>query len=397
MAHFGSPQNAPDPDGGWSEEIKVVKNAVIVPPRVSSMIQPAGVLDGEGNYVPHGALWRKHRPITTIPEMPEEINRERKGRWLWGGVLWVHFGHFLVESSSRLWALDQMKDELDGVIFVPKRPNKGTRLYGYHKDFIHLMAPGIDIRIAAQPNRIEELVVPGQGFGIGRITRGTEAFRSAFRSSFGKHVKPEGSKKLYISRSALGLRKGGLLGEEKLEEYLRAEGYDIFHPEQHAMSEQVARYKAAEQVIGADGSALHLFSMVGRPEQKVAIISRRKSRAQQYLVENVEHFCGAAPLNIQELKREWVRVIGDKTAPSRSSHGEMDLPKIGAVLEAEGFVSSAGHWENLSDAELQSLFQGKDNPEGVTFKPVEKEDPAERARIKEMRVARRAAAASKVA
>ncbi|MEX0337951.1 MAG: DUF563 domain-containing protein [Arenibacterium sp.] len=375
-----------------------MKNAVIVPPLVSSMIQPAGVMDADGNYVAHGALWRKHRPITTMPEMPAEIKRERKGRWLWGGVLWVHFGHFLVESSSRLWALDQLKDELDGVIFVPKRPNKGTRLYPYHKDFIHLMAPGIDIRIAAQPNRIEELVVPGQGFGIGRITRGTTAFKTAFRNSFGKHVKPEGKKKLYISRSALGFRKGGLLGEEKLEEYLRAEGYDIFHPEQHAMSEQVARYKAADQVIGADGSALHLFSMVGRSDQKVAIISRRKSRAQQYLVENVEHFCGSAPLNIQHLKREWVRVIGDKTAPSRSSHGEMDLPKIGSVLEENGFIASSRTWENLSDAELQAMFQDKDNPEGATFKPVEKEDPAERARIKEMRTARRAASqGSKVA
>lgn len=382
---FG-PDNQPLPEGGWSEEIVTLPEALVVPPAESSFVQAAGVLDRDGRYCPQGALWRKYRPLTTEPPMPAEVPDTLPGRWLWGGVLWAHFGHFLVESSARLWALDQIDRPVDGILFIPKRPKVGDMVRGFQRDFIGLMAPGLPIRVADAPLRVEELVVPGQGFGLGKITAGTRKFRDAIHHRFAKDVKPEGPEKIYISRSELGLGKGGLLGEERLEDLLRAEGYEIFHPQNHDIATQLARYKAAKKVIAADGSALHLFAMVGHADQPVAMILRRQSGANNLLAGNVAHFCGSEPVVIGALRTEWVKAKQKKS--NRLSFGEIDHEVLGRVLGEAGFVRPGLRWPRLTEAERQQILTEKGLGGNETFV----ESPYYvRQRVQAMRQARRVA------
>ncbi|EBA17041.1 hypothetical protein RSK20926_08727 [Roseobacter sp. SK209-2-6] len=351
------PEDQPLPEGGWSEESLALADACVVPPKVSALVQPAGVLYADGSYCPQAALWRRYRPITTQPETPPTVERSLNGRWLWGGVLWAHFGHFLVESTSRLWGLAHLKHEVRGVLFIPKRPASGSDIQGFHREFLSLIAPELRIHVAAEPTKVEELIVPGQGFGLGRITQGTRKYRNAIHSRFARDVRPDGPEKLYISRSALGLGKGGLLGEEKLEHYLEAEGYEVFHPQDHSMRDQIARYKAARHVIAADGSALHLFALVGRPDQKVAIIMRRESGASNLLADNVAGFCRRDPLVIDALRAEWVPQ--EKQRSSRLSFGELNHSIIGKELARHGFISGDGEWQSLSRAACRRLLETK--------------------------------------
>lgn len=386
---FG-PNDQPLPDGGWSEEIITLSDATVVPPDESNFVQAAGVLDSAGGYCPQAALWRKYRPLTTEPPMPQTVPDSLPGRWLWGGVLWAHFGHFLVESTARLWALDHLDAPVDGILFIPKRPAVGEALRGFHTDFIHQMAPGLPIRVAARPMRVEQLVVPGQGFGLGKITAGTRSFRDAIHNRFARDIEPDGPDKLYISRSALGLGKGGLLGEERLEELLREEGYEIFFPEQHDIATQIARYKAAKQVVAADGSALHLFAMVGRVDQPVAMILRRQSGANNLLALNLETFCGRKPLVISALRTEWVRA--NKAKSNRLSFGELDHRAIGQALGQAGFVREGLDWPVLSKQERQQVLRDKGLGKNSNFV----ESPAfAKKRIRDMRLARRAARADR--
>ncbi|MFV0514565.1 MAG: glycosyltransferase 61 family protein [Jhaorihella sp.] len=380
------PLTQPHPEGGWSESITTLQDAVVVPPTVSKLVQAAGVLDADGGYCPQGALWRKHRPITIRPDMPGELAETIPGRWLWGGVLWVHFGHFLVESTARLWALDRLEQPVDGILFIPKRPKVGDKVMGYQTRFAELMAPGLPLRVAAAAARVEELVVPGQGFGLGRITAGTRAFRDAIHNRFARDIAPDGPEKIYVSRSALGLGKGGMLGEERLEEMLEAEGYHIFHPQQHDLHVQIARYKAARQVIAADGSALHLYAMVGRPDQSVAMILRRKSGANNLLANNVTHFCARAPVVVEALRTEWVRASKGKS--DRLSFGELDHAVIARRLGEAGFVRKGLDWPVLSEAERQSILARRRIAGNDAF--IESPQFA-RERVRRVRLARRAA------
>ncbi len=385
---LNDPETQPMPEGGWSESIEEISGAVVIPPEISAFTQAAGVLYADGAYCPRGALWRKFRPLTTRPEMPTEEPVALKGRWLWGGVLWAHFGHFLVESTSRLWALDRIEGDIDGVLFIPKRPRVGDTVRGFQRDYLDLMQSELPIEVATDALRVERLIVPGQGFGLGAITRGTSSFRDAVHKRFGTHIAPDGGSRLYISRSALGLGKGGLLGEERLEDHLRAEGYEIFHPEKYDLATQIARYKAASQIVAADGSALHLYAMVGRADQQVAMILRRTSGANNLLATNVAAFCGAEPLVIHALNTEWWR--RDHGKSNRLSFGELHHPAIAEALGAAGFVSESADWPIISDTERAQLFQSKGLDLETGFMESPEHERRRKRRMREERRARRA-------
>ncbi|WP_114961997.1 glycosyltransferase 61 family protein [Tritonibacter mobilis] len=383
------PTQLPSPKGGWSESMTVLRNVTVVPPVESSMVQAAGLLREDGSYCHEGALWRRHRPITTKPDMPKEITQKIPGRWLWGGVLWAHFGHFLVESTARLWALANLDAPVDGVLFIPKRPAVRDQVRGFQSEFVGLMQKDLPIRVAADPAMVEELVVPGQGFGLGDITEATPKYRNAIHAQFARDIKPEGPEKLYISRSKLGLGKGGLLGEEQMEAYLAAEGYEIYHPQEHSLSAQLARYKAARKVIAADGSALHLYAMVGRPDQKVAMVLRRKSTAHTLLTDNVRHFCKCDPLVIGALRTEWVPK--DNQRSSRLSFGELDHSVIGRALKDGGFISGGENWPVLDDDARQNVLKDK----GIKSNRFVESPAFQKAREEQERAERRARRAAR--
>ncbi len=164
----------PAPEGGWSEQIRRISNARVVPATESKFVQEAGILDADGRYVPEGALWRRYRPLTEEPS-PAEPQEKLKGKWLWGGVLWMHFGHFLVESTGRLWPYHELGDEIEGVVFIPKRPKNKTKMVGFQTDFFDLLGIDKEVKILDAPTEIEELIVPGQGFGLGEIANGHRA------------------------------------------------------------------------------------------------------------------------------------------------------------------------------------------------------------------------------
>ncbi|WP_282095953.1 glycosyltransferase 61 family protein [Epibacterium ulvae] len=385
-------QDKPSPEGGWSETCVTLNSPYVVPPLISGLVQPAGILAADGSYCDHGALWRRHRSITTQPDMPSNVPDQLEGRWLWGGVLWAHFGHFLVESTSRLWALDDLSQDIDGILFIPKRPSEETEIRGFHRRFVDLIAPGLPIRVANQPTRVEELIVPGQGYGLGQIISGTQRFRNFIESRFACDIAPEGPDKLYISRSKLGLRKGGLLGEEQLETLLEEQGYTIFHPQDHSLDVQLARYKAADKIVAVDGSALHLYAMVGRSDQKVAMILRRMSGASQQLVDNVSAFTGCGMVVVNALRTEWLPI--DQQKSNRLSFGELDHSKVAMALRAKGFIAADSEWPALNNRERRKLLWRKGIREDENF--VESPEFRKKA-IREMRQKRRARRAARLA
>lgn len=335
----------PVPEAGWTREIDELQNAVVVPPSETGFVQKAGVLTAQGQYQANGALWRNGRSLTTPPDMPKGDLPLRKGTWLWGGVLWMHFGHFLVESMARLWALDHLDRKIDGILFIPKRPKNGDEVAGFQSKLIEMMGVDVPVVCAATPERVERLIVPGQGFGLGTMIQGTPEFRAAMANRFGKEIAAEGPKKLYVSRSKLPAGRGNLIGEAELEANLAAEGYTIYHPEKHDIAHQIASYKAASHIIAAEGSSLHMVAMVCDSKTDVAIVVRRPSGATRNLEVHLEAFSGKAPITITQLTQSW-KPRG--AAKPRNWMGELDMPALQDALITAGFIDSTGpRWAPL--------------------------------------------------
>ena len=356
---LAAPQ-APDPAGGWSAQMVHLADAVVIPPAKRGFVTASGLLTCDGHPVPMGDLWRKARPLTQPPPMPEAAPGALAGHWVWGGVLAGHFGHFLVESTGRLWGATQVP-KAEGIIFIPKGP-KLTELLRWQTEFFELAGVSGRVILATEPLQVERLSVPGQGFGLGEIVRGTAATRDFF-SRFGAGIAAEGGEKLYISRSKLSDQKGLLIGEHALEERLAAEGYDIFHPQKHSMTEQVARYKAATQVIAAEGSAVHFFAMVARPNQRLAMILRRRSSATRQIEQHLSGFAGITAVTLDALRRIWVRSDAQR---ARLGLGELDLPRLQHLLAQAGFIRTGGPvWDALRDDEVEARIGSKFHPVAV--------------------------------
>ncbi len=370
MDKFSDASSWPEPESGWSREIRVLDRALVLPPTISSTVQPAGVLTNDGEYCAHSATWRGKRAITTEPEAPQTDIEKLSGRWLFAGLLWIHFGHFLAESTSRLWALDQLKGKVDGILFIPKRPAVGDAISQMHYSFMETLGCDLPIEVASQPTEVEKLYVPGQGFGLGSMVLGTPEYREFINNNFGKNIEPDGPEKLYISRSALGPKRGGIIGEEALEQNMVANGYEVFHPQQHTMHDQVAKYKAAKKVVALDGSALHLFALVGKKSQKVAMIPRRTSSVHNNISNQIEAFCGTPPLVADVIVNDWVPERFNR--PNRMSIGELDIDMLAKMLKEHGFVDNADDWQSLPWRQRKRAIRQLEKSLNTNFKPIER-------------------------
>jgi hypothetical protein len=395
----------PSAEGGWSHDIRTVPNAVIATTTLPDLVQPAGVFDDSGAYVHEAVLWRG-RALMTAPETCPEPVQTIPGRWLWAGVLLNHFGHFLVESTGRLWGMDAVQGPLDGIIFMSKRDadeeGDAVELSVFHQRFMALLGIDLPFRVVTQPTRVETLEVPGQGFGIGSLSSGTPAFRRFMQSRFALNIAAEGPEKMYISRSGLSAARGGVLEEERIEALLTAHGYDIFHPQKHPIEEQIARYKAARQVVALDGSALHLLAMVAGPDHRIAMIKRRDSGASESILAHLTAFAGRAPQVIDVIKQDWVR--SDRKRADRTSVGELDFARLSADLIALGFLPEGATIPALSQKQADRAIlkvERELRKRRLTFRPVPRGvDPASvpiriaptRDEIKAEKLARRSAA-----
>jgi hypothetical protein len=242
--------------------------------------------------------------------------------------------------------LRDLTGQLDGILFLHKRNAEVTE---FHRTFLRMLGCDLPIHVVQGATRVEKLHVPGQGFGLGRISMGTTRFRDFFRSDFARDIAPDGPERLYVSRSALGPKRGGVLGEHLLEEALVAEGYEVFHPQHHPLALQIARYRAARRIVALDGSALHLAAFACSPDQRIAMIRRRTSSMSNAIALHIKAFSGVAPDVIDTIHADWV--LRDRARADRFSMGELDMPALQAALRQAGYIAAEGpDWPALDTA-----------------------------------------------
>jgi len=352
--------------------IPLIQGAIVVPPAKglgNQSIQRSGVLRPDGGLVPESVTWRGRSQVTVEPRMPApDAIQDLPGTWMFMGPLFGHFGHFLVESVCRLWALEPLRGKIDGVVYVPKFQNRPEHVMATYRPFLEALGVDVPMRNLDEPTRVERLFVPPQGFGMFQMIEGSPEFRDFARAHCGQGIEPKGAARIYISRSALPAQRGSVLGETIIEEHLKAEGYEVFHPQKHSFADQIAAYKAATHVIGVDCSPLHLLALVGHRDQTVAIIARRDGDLDQIFARQINAFQGAETFAINHLRRNWIEAHGNR--PSRTSWGEVDFPALGASLREAGLIEG-GDWPALTEEQVREHVERIGAAQGIAFRPYE--------------------------
>ncbi len=363
-----------NPQTPLAGDIRIVENALLVPwghGKRRRIARPAGVFDAQGNFCTDAMTWRSgQRPTTVEPELPSEaeVDQEIAGTVLYAGMSYGHFGHALCESLARLWAVDEFLEPIDAVAFIPRKNlTWPERSLGMVRTITASLGEIPSLTAYIKPTRIERLVIAPQAFGTNDLLCGSPEFRAFADRRLRQRVKATGPDKIYISRSALYRKRGRFLMEEYIEAKMEAEGFTIFHPQQHDLETQLATYKGASMIVSTDNSALHLVAFVVDPSCKVAILSRRPGTIYKDFQLQLKWFAGLTPYVVDACTRFWFRA-GERLVPSEV-FSLIDFERTAAGLKAAGMISKAD-WVNPTTAEVDAAVKNLESDSETAFEEV---------------------------
>ncbi|MFU8833801.1 glycosyltransferase family 61 protein [Roseovarius autotrophicus] len=320
---------APDTRHLPKAHIETVARAVVMPMRTGN--HACGVLGPDGAPVPMARTLLSGSRFTPDPAPPEAPPARLAGRWLLGGVGRHHFGHFLLEATPRLWALDHLDARPDGILLLPMAGRDiAAVLRRRLGPLMDLLGQGLPVHLVAEPTEVETLILPSQGFGHLHWTHGTPEARTYMRRHLSA-IAPDGPARLYISRRRLKSAAQQVPHEGRIEKWLSRAGFAIFHPERHSIPEQIAAYRAARMLLGPDGSAFHLAPFVAHPETRIGLIQRRtRQPVFDAILRQIEGFAGITP---------WISTALASAAPdNREGTLPPELHQLRADLHNGGFL-----------------------------------------------------------
>lgn len=202
-----------------------------------------------------------------VPSCPDEKDETV----IYGGYLFEHWGHFLVESTCRLWYVLQNADDKTPVVFGAAREPSKVFL-----DFFELLGVADRIEFVYRPTRFKKVIVPEPAFLFCRQESISPLFLKPF-DRIAERVTPAGYKKVYLSKSKWSGLDFQCFGEEKLERAFKENGYRIVYPEKMTLKEQVAVLKGAEEIATTAGTLAHniLFAPDLGDKRRTLIILNR--------------------------------------------------------------------------------------------------------------------------
>jgi capsular polysaccharide biosynthesis protein len=264
---------------------------VVEPARVVSGISAGyaehGVYRPDGSPVVSGTLVQGdqvaqgHASLDLLNAISESVN----GDYVYGGCVYGHFGHLLLETCARLSVFTEFEKP---VLFTSLNHTRDA-LFWQFADAVGL--PMERIRIVATPAIVERLTVPPPDFRIRHgislpFLRAFETLADAFAEKNGLRHNSN-RMPVYLSRSRLTKGRRYFFGETLVEKSLKAQGCDIVYPEEMTLSEQITLAITRSHIIGFAGSAMHLL-VFGRGRKRVTYLSTHPVHVNFWLIESLK-------------------------------------------------------------------------------------------------------------
>lgn len=254
--------------------LRTVRDAVMVPrPDHTDKTVGAGVVrrsDGGLVVVADTGVRRRGRQYVKPPPTTGVEPTRRIDAAVYGGFVYEHYGHFMLESIGRLWFAGV--DRGAPIAWIPATGDRFTPWMSDMLDLLGFAGERIIVDGATGPLEVGELLVGDQGFEVQRYLHPWLLSRLAVRDAA---PDPNGSR-LWLSRSGLG-DLGGVDEERAIEDRLRQEGWTIVHLERHSLVEQVDLLARATSIAGIEGSAFHTLLFVSGYRGTIDLLTRHHS------------------------------------------------------------------------------------------------------------------------
>jgi capsular polysaccharide biosynthesis protein len=316
-------------------------------------------------------------------EIPEDYEFKKTTRHyiqinktvLYGGILYNHFGHFLAESLGRLYAYKYVREADPGIMFYAPW---GIPSYLDKSNYVNQVLSGFNIPLnklifVDKITKIKSILVSNQIYGFGYMENVDLEFLNfmrTFKYDYKISKKFKNSSKIYVSRSKQKGKAGKSIGENLFEAYLTLNGYIIFYPEQHDLSEQLSIYSNADKIIFLDGSAVLACILLPDIRADIAIIARRRD-TKRSIRAAIDCFSGYGKTML------WIDCVTGQYhfgAESWEALAEIDWLKVSNMLKENSFVDviledfEQNNFSNLAKTEIKEYIQEiSKNPSFINF------------------------------
>lgn len=182
------------------------------------------------------------------------------------GYLFSAYGHFILESLSRLWALKRCSSER--TIWFAYNSVARRDLEQYQKEILAALGVRNGIRFIDRATLFRDCIVPPAGTAIDSFFIKEQEEALAYHAC--DMIR---GKKTFLSRS-LFARNRGCRNECVIDTVLHKHGWNVVYPEKMSFAEQIGEIASSEIVFCISGSALHSIVFLKKPRQKFIVVPR---------------------------------------------------------------------------------------------------------------------------
>lgn len=263
------------------EDLKVltVAQGTVFPRRLVTREQfsngQGGVLDKDGAFVSLSA--NPGRIGGTYPHAEPEYRDETV---VFCGYLYRHWGHFLVESTARLWYFLKQDPTVDKYVFFLDE-DKDQAVSGNFREFLELLGIWDKAEFLTRPVRYRQVIIPEPSYLC--MQYWSREYIAVF-DAVAQNVVPdpawEKPEKIFFTRSHFAKDSGYEFGMDSLDHFFRKNGFAILAPEKLSLSQMICTIRSAAVVASISGTLPHNL-LFGNNGQKLIVMER--------LVINVDH------------------------------------------------------------------------------------------------------------
>lgn len=252
--------------------VETVQNGIILPIiNDEELLSRGGVVSKKGEFQKLSGWYRDDN--LTYPMAKgydfDDVNFINEDV-IYCGVYIHQWGHFLLESTTRLWYYLSLIPEYRQKYKLAFLCHYKQKPHGNMLEFFNLLGITEDTIIPIEkPTQFRSVIIPEQSSRLGRVY--TKEFLIPFNKII-ENIEPAFSQKVYLSRAKFK-ENANTIGEEKIEKIFSQNNFEIIYPETLTLKEQISIMQGAKQIAMLNGSASH-NTLFCKPQTEVIIINR---------------------------------------------------------------------------------------------------------------------------
>lgn len=259
-----------------------VQNATIMPLKNINGDFKGGVVTNSNEYIESSGIKKVYGGVYQF-DAPEVKNE----RVIYCGYFVKHWGHFLMESVSRLWYFFENNTGIDKYVFMTYIDSNDV-IDGNFREFFELLGIYDKIELVSVPTKYDEVIIPELGYSSKNYF--SNQYKRIFDTvslnarhkcdTIGKVFKHD---KIFLSRMHFSKARKTELGMEMLDSYFQNNGFKIIYPEETSLAELICYLHTAKVCAMSSGTLPH--NLLFANDRTNAVIIERQACINGYQID----------------------------------------------------------------------------------------------------------------